>query len=361
VADGGAGFGFTIALDRDITCRADGPHGDQADCPPSSTLSLTYLVFERPDATGAEGAGDDEGATSPAPNASPAPPPPRITDVFMQREMSVDECLRRYGAPPADYKRVLDAIPLEALRFGSTGVHDPERATQHAVAAEAINEAWRTGDAAPALAHLADDFTRVNALTGSILHGKPAFAAMLGKVFQKYSLMWHSSCIAVTPGNKAVTFFTASAQYENEFCQPSGEDGWERGRARACFFLTLLTLAAGGVLTPPLPAHTHAHTHTQTPGQSILIFDADNKISHAIEFTTPLPGMKSQLTAGGGGGGAGHRAQAETMAGEAGGGEGGPGEMEERQQVEVGGKQQEVGPAAGEAAAQAEEVRSPEA
>ena len=322
-ADGAAGFGFSIAIDKGVRPKPQGAHGDQAGCPPSDTLSLTYLVFERPEggmapggtAPGEEGgqaaAEGEEGATSPPLPAPDAPrPPPKITDVFMQRELSVDEAVRKLGAPPVDYSRVLDEVPLAQLEFGSAPAHSPDAAAAHAVAAEAINEAWRTGNATACLDHLAPDFVRVNALTGSTTKGKGAFARMLAHVFESYELLWHSSAVAVTPGSKAVTFFTAAAQWavpggQPEFCQPSG--------------------------------------------QSILIFDeADpGMVKWMIDFSTPLPGMEARLTSVGGGGESEGKAAGRAGA-EAEGGE------------PVGAAQGKVGAgAAGQAPP--EEVKSPEA
>ena len=286
--DGDAGFGFSISLDRGVVPKRAGPHGDQADAPPSTTLALTYFVFERPEdgfgggmpaaaATaeprpeGVEGAtsppGGGAAATATTTAAAPAPsshPPPRITDIFCQRELSWDEACRKMGAPPAVAAgRVLDAVPLDLLQFGAAGEHSAERAAAHAVAAEAVNEAWRTGDASSALPHLAPNFVRINALTGAFTRGPEGFARMLSHVFERYELLWHSSAVAVTPGSKVG---------ERGKGRESGPHAWAARRAacragrpsesihqpRAPFFLIILSFS-------PPPFHSRPSPSSRPP------------------------------------------------------------------------------------------------
>lgn len=262
-ADGLAGFGFSLALDEGVTPKEAGPHGDQAgEAPPTDTLAMTYFVFERP-AEGtqppSEGGGGGEGGGGEGAGGGPPPPGPLVSDLFMMREITSDEAVRKLGAPPSARPagaRVLGSIPLDALRFGSAEIHDLERGAAHAQAAEAVNESWRTGVPDHALPYLAADCTFCNALFGTVIKGPQGWAAMLRAVFRRYTLLWHSSATCVTPGNKACVFFTAAAKYElddgtSEFVQPSG--------------------------------------------MSLLLFDADDKIRTMVSFFTPMPGQRGRL------------------------------------------------------------------
>ena len=245
-----------------MTPKEGGPHGDQAgQCPPTDTLAITYYVFQRPEDAG---------------------PSPKVTDIFMLREITPDEAGRKLGAGPGarpahTARRVLEAIPLDALAFASAASHDPERAAKHATAAEAVNEAWRTGDATGALPHLAAGVRYINALYGTSTTGPDAWAAMLAKNFARYTLLWHSSATCVTPGNKAFVFFTAAAKW----ARPSGGggDGGEEEGAE---------VEEGG---PTI------YEFVQPSGCSLLLFDDDDKASTIISFFTPLPGQRGRLVA----------------------------------------------------------------
>jgi hypothetical protein len=177
--------------------------------------------------------------------------------------------VRKLGAPPSAQPagaRVLADIPFDQLAFGSATAHDERRAALHAQAAEAVNEAWRTGVPEHALPFMAPDVVFINALFGTEKKGPDAWAAMLRSIFRRYTLLWHSSAVCVTPGNKSFTFFTAAAKYE-------------------------VSSEGGGVGGPA----SSTSEFVQPSGQSVLLFDDEDKIRTMISFFTPLPGQRGRL------------------------------------------------------------------
>jgi len=194
--------------------------------------------------------------------ASPGAPP-RITDIYLTRQLTDDEAGRKLGGRPhADYTALAGLPPPSALE-GSAATHSPARAARHAAAAAEYNAAWASGDVAAAAPLLSPSFVGANLLTATEFHGVDGLRSAVRGLFDRWTPVWHESVVVVTPGNKAFTLWKGAGD-------------------------ALIVDDEGGAVRT---------TFATAWGLTLLIFDEADEVAAALAFAPPLPGGRGALAA----------------------------------------------------------------